>query len=64
LLGYYSFVFKNIYLKDKLSNAKLINIIRNYNIAYENHRWGLAPIHYKDEYYNCALKMLENIVLN
>lgn len=37
-----------------LPNAHVIDI-GNSNIADENHKWGLSPMHYRDEYYIEAL---------
>ncbi len=43
------------YLIEKLPKAKVIDLTRDF-LAYENHRWGLAPYHYEDDYYKKVLK--------
>jgi len=50
------------YIKTKLPDAHVINIIEDYNLAYENHRWGLSPVHYEDEYYRHMLRILKRIL--
>jgi hypothetical protein len=52
------------YIKIKLPNANMVNIIKKCNLAYENHMWGLAPVHYEDIYYKHALKKIISILDN
>lgn len=49
------------YLKNKLPNATVINIVKDYR-SFENHRWGLSPVHYEDKYYEDVLKLIKKIV--
>lgn len=50
------------YLKIKLPDAYVIDILDNYNLACENHKWGLAPVHYEDDYYKHALNLIKKII--
>lgn len=50
------------HVKNKLPNAHVVNIIENYNLASENHKWGLAQVHYEDAYYKKALTIIDSIV--
>ncbi len=52
------------HIKTKLPDANVLNIIADYNMAYENHIWGNQPVHYIDDYYINALKILKNIILS
>ncbi|KFX59696.1 hypothetical protein HYH39_09665 [Clostridium botulinum] len=51
------------YLEEKLPNVFVIDICHNFR-ADENHKWGLAPMHYQDEYYITALNQLEKNIFN
>lgn len=51
------------YMKTKLPNAHVVNIIGNYNSS-ETHRWGISPVHYEDSYYKHALEIIKNILSN
>lgn len=44
-------------LKRKLPNAFTIDVCDKFH-ADENHKWGLAPMHYQQEYYDCALSYI------
>ena len=50
------------YLKYKLPNSKVINIHDKF-MAYEDHIWGLSPIHYEKEYYMEVFENLKNIIV-
>lgn len=45
------------YMSNKIPNAKVIDLCDDY-VADENHKWGLAPMHYQEEYYLMALNYL------
>lgn len=44
-----------------LPNARLIEISTN-PLATVNHRWGLAPYHFTDDYYKEAIVQLKRII--
>lgn len=49
------------YLKKKLPNAIVIDCCEQF-YACENHKWGLATMHYIEEYYKTVLgKIYQNI---
>ncbi len=50
------------YLCKKLTKAKVIDICDGY-VADSGHKWGLAPMHYQEEYYIKALKCLKGYVI-
>lgn len=50
------------YLEKKLPNAYIIDICHKYS-ALENHIWGLAPMHYQDEYYDEAYKLIHGFLI-
>lgn len=52
------------YVKNKIPNANVLNIIGNYNLAYEEHIWGNQPVHYVEDYYLHALKILKNLIID
>lgn len=45
------------YIEKSIRNIKVIDISDKY-FACENHKWGLAPMHYQEEYYKEAAEML------
>ena len=51
------------YLQLYLSKAKVIDITDSY-LADENHKWGLAPMHYQREYYIKVLDEVKNYIKN
>ena len=55
-----NYIFK--ILKLRFPNALVIDITPKY-YASENHRWGLAQMHYQDEYYDEAQKII-NLYIN
>jgi hypothetical protein len=52
------------HIKTKLPDANVINIIENYNLAYEDHIWGNQPVHYVDSYNKQAFRILKSIILD
>ncbi|MDO5852313.1 MAG: DUF6270 domain-containing protein [Methanobacteriaceae archaeon] len=48
------------YFELKIPNALVIDICNNFN-ADENHKWGLAPMHYEEEYYLRALEEIKKL---
>ena len=51
------------YLKELLPNAIYIDICKQREyLADEKHHYGLAPVHYNDEYYLDVLKQLEEVL--
>ncbi|MBY7026651.1 hypothetical protein FDC27_05700 [Clostridium botulinum] len=49
------------YLEANINGVEIIDICENFS-ASEKHKWGLAPMHYQNEYYIMALNHLENIL--
>lgn len=56
-------IYKAMYdlLAKYLPDAKRIDIRKKY-VAAENHRWGLATIHYEEDYYKEAYQLLLNCI--
>jgi hypothetical protein len=50
------------HIENKLPNANIINIIENYNLAYEDHIWGNQPVHYVDSYNKHAFRILKGLI--
>ena len=49
------------YIADKLVGCKIIDLCDNF-YADENHKWGLAPMHYQKEYYTESFLMLKTYI--
>lgn len=45
------------YVEAYIKNIKVIDISSKY-LACENHKWGLAPMHYQQQYYKEAAEIL------
>ncbi len=52
------------YAKIKLPKATVINVIKDYNLAFEDHVWGLYGVHYTNDYYKHVLSILKKIIKN
>ncbi|MGG4507255.1 DUF6270 domain-containing protein [Heyndrickxia sporothermodurans] len=54
---YYSFFEKN------LPGLNIIELPRESYLSWEGHEWGLAPMHYEDQYYYRILNELDNVII-
>lgn len=50
------------FLQKNISRIKTIRIDNEISLASKEHKWGLSPFHYIDEYYLAFMKEVKNLV--